>query len=164
MTRAPLTPEHRAAISKGLRKAISDGLTKSPETREKIAAAKRGKPRDQATRSKISATLTGRKDDPETRTKKQERALRGSTSPTWVGESISYNGAHNRARLTLPTYCNLADETCKGPLEVALRHDVPVERTRISPRGHRYFFGENSTDGYQRLCRSHHRRYDNGNR
>lgn len=164
MTRPPLSPEHRAAISAGLRKAISEGLTKSPETRAKISAAKRGRPRDAATRAKISATLTGRKDVPETRAKKQERALRGATSPTWVGESISYNGAHNRARLTLPAQCSSEDETCKGPLEVALRQDAPPELTRISPRGHRYFFGENSADGYQRLCRSHHRRYDNEGR
>src|SRR5215204_1558230 len=130
MTRKPLSPEHRAAISRGLQAAISAGLSKSPETRQRISEAKRGKPRDEATRAKISASLTGRVDPQDVRAKKKERAMRGATSPTWVGEAVSYNGAHNRARLTLPAVCAMADQTCKGRLEVALRHDAPSELVR----------------------------------
>jgi hypothetical protein len=132
----------------------------SSKTREKIAASKRGRPRDQATRAKISAALTGRVDRPEVRAKKRQVAERGSESPVWVGQEASYNAIHNRARLTLPQECEHADSTCRGILEVALRQGLPGGLLRTSRRGHVYYVGENIQTGYMRLCRSHHRRYD----
>ena len=45
------------------------GVSRTPETREKIAAAKRGKPLTPETRAKISAALRGKSPTPETRAK-----------------------------------------------------------------------------------------------
>lgn len=132
----------------------------SASTREKIAASKRGRSPDAATREKISASLRGRTDSPEVRAKKKAIAQRGNASPVWVGQEASYNAIHNRARKSLPNECQHGDATCRGLLEVALRRDAPAEDLRTSSRGHLYFVGENIEDGYLRLCRSHHRRYD----
>lgn len=130
------------------------------ETRARISASKRGQTVDPDTRAKISATLTGRTDPPEVREKKIAAAQRGGTSPVWVGENASYNTVHNRARLALPQECEHADGTCRGILEVALRHGLPAEFVRVSERGHSFYIGARISDGYMRLCRSHHRRHD----
>jgi hypothetical protein len=45
------------------------GKPKSPETRAKIAAAKRGKPLSPETRAKIAAAMRGKPLSPETRAK-----------------------------------------------------------------------------------------------
>ncbi len=77
----------------------------------------------------------------------------------WKGKDIRYSAAHYRANLGLPMECAHADETCKGMLEVAFRHTAPPELVRDDdPRG-LYYVGA-VEDGYMRLCRSHHRRYD----
>jgi hypothetical protein len=55
----------------------------------------------------------------------------------------------------------MADATCKGRLEVAFRHDAPFEFVRTDPdSGFRFYVGPDSAVGYQRLCASHHFRYD----
>jgi hypothetical protein len=72
---------------------------------------------------------------------------------------ITLSAAHYRARKVLPNSCTLADETCKGRLEVALRKDAPPGMLRVES-GLRYFIGDEPLDGYIRLCTSHHRRYD----
>lgn len=132
----------------------------SAVTRALIAQSKKGRPRDAATRAKISASLTGRTDPPEVRARKAAAAQRAEASPVWVGPAASYNTIHNRARAALPKECAHADDTCAGILEVAFRRDLPPEHVRTSPRGHDYYVGPRVEDGYLRLCRSHHRRYD----
>ena len=112
------------------------------------------------TRAKISAALTGRTYTDAERESHGRVDNSGELSATWRGEDVSYNGAHNRARKALPLVCAHADTTCCGQLEVALRRDAPADMVRISPRGHAYFFGATSSEGYLRLSRSHHRRYD----
>lgn len=132
----------------------------SADVRSLISEAKRGHAVDEATRVKISATLTGRSDSAEIRAKKLAAARRGDASPVWVGADASYTAVHTRARLALTGECAHADSTCKGMLEAALRHGLPDALVRVSRRGHRYYVGETIEDGYLRLCRSHHRRYD----
>jgi hypothetical protein len=56
----------------------------------------------------------------------------------------------------LPNECALADATCCGPLDVALRHDAAGPLRQDDKRG---VFSSN-VDDYWRLCRSHHNRYD----
>jgi len=77
----------------------------------------------------------------------------------WKGTDIGYSGVHYRADLALPSECAHADTSCKGRLEVAFRHDAPVELVRDGDRRGRYFVGP-PLEGYLRLCRSHHCRYD----
>ena len=149
-------------LSEAHRKAISEankGRRQTEEAKQKIREAKLGKPRSEETKRKISEALAGRKDPEDVRRRKAESALRAEASPVWVGEEVSYNGAHNRARLVLPVACEHADDSCKGRLEVALRRDAPAGGVRVSRRGHRYYVGD-ARDGYMRLCISHHRRYD----
>jgi len=118
------------------------------------------KPMPADTRAKISATLKGRPKSPETRARMS--AAKMGHEPTvglWKGEDVGYSGVHYRAGLVLPTECARANRTCKGRLEAALRHDAPTELIRDDdPRG-LYYVGD-SLDGYIRLCRSHHVRYD----
>jgi hypothetical protein len=54
--------------------------------------------------------------------------------------------------------CELADETCQGRIEMALRVDVPPQLLRLSPEGAPYYAGFNTEDAYRPLCRSHHGR------
>lgn len=71
---------------------------------------------------------------------------------------VGYTGAHNRARKDLPKGdCSLADETCKGRLEAALRPDAPREHLYQDEKtGSMYYSGPDSSEGYRYLCRSHH--------
>ena len=82
-------------------------------------------------------------------------AQRGDRGYQWRGEHVGYSGIHKRARAALPRACALADATCIGQLEVALRHDAagPLREDR------RGMYSPHLED-YWRLCRSHHNRYD----
>jgi len=57
----------------------------------------------------------------------------------------------------------MLDNTCKGRLEFALRHDAPEDGIRRDLHGKRlkYFVGA-FDDGYFVACASHHIRYDRG--
>ena len=67
---------------------------------------------------------------------------------------------HKRARKILPQACAQVDASCKGMLEAALRKEANPDLIRTDEVGRRYFVGDNLLEGYVRLCRSHHRRYD----
>lgn len=82
-------------------------------------------------------------------------AQSGSLGYQWRGDDVGYSGIHKRARAALPHECALADHTCKGGLEVALRHDAEGP-LREDKRG---VYSPRLAD-YWRLCRSHHNRYD----
>jgi len=120
----------------------------------------RKQPRTAETRAKISASLKGRPKSAETRAKMS--AAKMGHAPTigqWKGEDVSYSGVHYRAALVLPTSCAYADDSCKGRLEIALRHDASAELIRDDDQRGWYYVGD-PLDGYMRLCCSHHRRYD----
>ncbi|HXJ26380.1 MAG TPA: NUMOD3 domain-containing DNA-binding protein [Streptosporangiaceae bacterium] len=119
------------------------------------------KPRSAETRAKISAALAGRPKSAETRARMSAAKMGHEPSiGQWKGEGIHYSGAHYRAGLVLPMECAHADGSCLGVLDIAFRHaDAPAALVRDDdPRG-RYYAGD-PLDGYMRLCRSHHRRYD----
>ena len=61
---------------------------KNPETAQKIAKIKTGKPRDEQTRQKISESLKGRKDTPEVKQRKSQ-ALKGKPKSQTHRENIS---------------------------------------------------------------------------
>lgn len=82
-------------------------------------------------------------------------AQSGSLGYQWRGDEVGYSGIHKRARAALPAECALADNTCNGRLEVALRRDAEGP-LRHDKRG----LYSSSLDDYFRLCRSHHNRYD----
>lgn len=91
---------------------------------------------------------------PETR-RKIAAAQSGEKGRNWRGDEVGYSGIHKRAGQLLPDECAMADATCRGKLEVALRHEAqgPLREDRrgaYSPR----------VEDYWRLCRSHHNRYD----
>lgn len=143
----------------------------SAETRAKLAAARRGKKMSAGhraklsspeVRAKISATMTGRPLSPDHRahiTETQQLRYSREKSPNWRGDEAGYSAVHLRARKVLPLACALADDTCKGRLEVALRHgSLPESRRRFSAVKDLWY--STSTDDYWRLCRSHHVRYD----
>jgi hypothetical protein len=73
----------------------------------------------------------------------------------------TYNSTHKRHRRTLAplTSCSMPDDTCSGRLEVALRHDAPIERLLGTTDDRRRFFSLDVAD-YLVLCANHHRRYD----
>jgi hypothetical protein len=118
------------------------------------------KPMPPETRAKISATTKGRSKSDETRARMSAAKMGHEPSiGQWKGENVGYSGVHYRAGVALPTECARADDSCKGRLETALRHDAPAHLVRDNdPRG-LYYVGD-PADGYMRLCRSHHVRYD----
>lgn len=118
-----------------------------PETRAKISATTKGIPKSAETRARISAAKMGH----------------APTIGQWKGEDIGYSGVHYRLEAALPKRCEEADDSCKGILEACLRHNAPIEFICDDDERGRYFVGE-PTDGYVRLCRSHHRRYDRRHR
>lgn len=86
-------------------------------------------------------------------------AQAGAKSAAWRGDTVGYGGAHKRHRAALPPYCEecgATNETTR--IDVALRHDAPVERLLGDVRRRQMF--SLSTDDYVRLCRSCHIRYD----
>jgi hypothetical protein len=89
------------------------------------------------------------------------RKIRGRP---WLGgkaprvENASYSAVHARARSTFRGQrCALADNSCKGRIEVALRVDVFADLLVTGPSGP-YYAGLNTEDAYRPLCRSHHGR------
>lgn len=94
---------------------------------------------------------------PPARRAKISQALAGEKTPHWLGEDVGYGGIHKRARAGLPLECALADDTCRGRLEVALRHEAtgPLRRDN---QGRGWY--SPVLEDYWRLCRSHHNRYD----
>lgn len=113
-------------------------------------------------RAKISATTRGRVKSAETRARMSAAKMGHAPSiGQWKGEDVRYSGVHYRANLDNPLICALADGTCKGLLEMALRHDAQPALMRHDDRRGLYYVGD-PQDGYLCLCRSHHRRYDRG--
>lgn len=94
----------------------------------------------------------------ETRARKTRGNIYGNTGggPART-PNPSYGAIHARARRTIGQSCALADATCSGRIEAALRADVPRELITWSPRGP-YYAGLNTEDAYRPLCRSHHAR------
>lgn len=71
----------------------------------------------------------------------------------------SYNAVHYRARRALVGQpCALADESCAGRIEVALRADAPSALLARDPEGRTYYTGLDTEIAYRPLCRSHHAR------
>jgi hypothetical protein len=71
----------------------------------------------------------------------------------------TYGAIHVRARrafVGMP--CALADNSCAGRIEMALRVDIPTRLLTTSPEGSPYYPGFNTEDAYRPLCRSHHAR------
>lgn len=84
---------------------------------------------------------------------------RGELNAAWTAERVGYFGAHNRHRKALAGLpCACADDSCKGPLQSALKHDTPLDRL-VGCVKTRMYFSPWSED-YMVLCQSHHRRYD----
>jgi hypothetical protein len=115
-------------------------------------------------RARISAALKGRVFT-ETHlanmsTAQVALARRGERAAAWRGDEAGYVSIHKRHRRALPLVCASLDATCRGKLEVALKHDLPPERLRVDPRSG-CSFSANPAD-YMRLCHSHHMRYDLG--
>ena len=160
------TPESRAHLS-----AVRMGMKFTDEHRANLSAAHKGHKASAETRAKMSAGQRNRKPPSEETRAKIGAAHRGLVYPAEVrarmgsprmGTEIRYEAAHNRADRVLPRVCAMEDETCKGLLDAALTRDVPVEFVRRSPKGLLYYVGPDPRDGYRRLCRSHHVRYDRG--
>jgi hypothetical protein len=111
----------------------------TPEARARQSAKAsetlRGRPVSAATRARIAAAQA------------DERAH------NWRGDEVGYTGVHKRAYKVLPERCELADKTCRGQLEVALRPDA-AGPFREDPRGPY----SPRVEDYRRLCRSHHNR------
>lgn len=133
----------------------------TPEVRAKISATLKGRKLSAETRAKMSAGQKRRLPrSPEFREKM--RAVRLGVHIR--GVEVGYDTAHSRAQALLKDVeCEMSDETCKGRPECALRHDAPEEFIRVGTgrkEGFRYYVGPNPLDGYIRLCRSHHYRYD----
>jgi len=125
-------------------KGVYDRKPMRPETRAKISATLQGRPKSAETRARMSAAKMGH----------------APSISQWKGDDIGYSGVHYRANLVLPLECSHADGSCRGKLDIAFRHDVPPALVRIDiHRGRRYYIGD-PREGYMRLCRSHHRRYD----
>lgn len=141
------TPEHRTKISEELK-----GRQVSIETRMKIGAAQQGRILSPEHRARISETTRQAMASPEVRSR-----LRNAK---WQGETIAYRQAHARADSHLFRFCYTADRTCRGRLDTAFRHDAPVEYIRFRKSSRPFYVGPNPEDGYWRLCRSHHQRYD----
>jgi hypothetical protein len=111
-------------------------------------------------RARISATTKGRKKSAETRARMSAgKAGHAPSIGQWKGQNIGYSGVHYRTELALPMVCAHADSTCKGKLDAALRHDAPKDLLRDDDKRGLYYVGPVAA-GYIRLCRSHHRRYD----
>lgn len=81
---------------------------RTPEHREKIGAARRGRKLSKATRARMSAAKRGR------RPKNFEECLRkahaaprpkGPDHPDWKGDAVSYSGLHQWVRRELGTPC-----------------------------------------------------------
>jgi len=132
--------------------AAQTGKKMSPEAKIKVGDFHRGKKMSDETRAKMSASHSGRKKSPE-----HAAAVAAANTLDFVG----YGQAHDRHRELLPHICEMIDGTCRGRLQVALRHDRVDVATL--PRG-----GQNgcaySLDiaHYSRLCQSHHDRLDHG--
>jgi hypothetical protein len=86
-----------------------------------------------------------------------------SEAYNWRGDEVGYDAVHIRMKKSLPSTCALADESCKGRLEVAFRgHDTPLELWRYHEANGRTIPFSTNPDHYWRLCRSHHVRLDHG--
>lgn len=73
--------------------------------------------------------------------------------------TANYRAVHARARRAFRGKpCDLADGTCRGRIEMALRDGLPAELLRTSPTGSVYYGGLQTEEGYRPLCRSHHSR------
>ena len=146
------TPETKAKMSASHRRRYED-----PAERAKSGASMRGRKHSAETKAKMSAALRRRYEDPAAR-EKTGAASRGELGYWWKGTDVKYRAAHMRPRkVLLGEPCAHADETCKGRLEVAFRHDTPPEHVKTDPRGFPY---STRTEDYMSLCASHHRRYD----
>lgn len=161
------TPEARAGIAAAARRRCAD-----PAERAKMSEANRLRCADPAVRARMSEVQRGRKHTPESRAKMSvSQRLRwadpvelakmsGERSPHWAGNDVGYTGVHRRAKAHLAGKpCAMEDDSCRGIMEVAFRHDaVPADRIRVDRlTGLRY---SSRAEDYWRLCHSHHGRYD----
>lgn len=85
--------------------------------------------------------------------------------PDWPSRArtpnATYGAVHSRARRIFKGQgcVKVADGTCKGRIEVALRADIPQEALRREPeRNVLYYGGLDTENAYRPLCRSHHSR------
>lgn len=122
----------------------------------------------EATRTKFAEAARRRWADPAERERQSERLKVshhksvGSSNPQWKGDDVSYLAVHKRLHRILPRVCSVEDESCKGPIQVALKHDAPDAGIRTCPeQGLRY---STRVEDYWSLCASHHRRYDDERR
>lgn len=148
----PRTARHRAinaANLEGHMKRFED-----PAFREEWAErARRRYKENPALREKIVEGNHRRYRDPEEHLKLSRAHHKGA--------EVGYDGAHYRARKALKEdRCVLEGQDCSAWLECAFRYDAPVEFVRYTRAGQPYYVGPDVRDGYQRLCRTHHKRYD----
>lgn len=160
---------------------MNKGAHHSPEARERMAAAKRGKSLTPEHRRKLSEAAKGRVfteehranisraarrkyENPEER-EKTRKSLQGRThlpldrNPNWAGDDVGYHGVHLRAKKSLEGLpCAHLDETCKGRLQIAFDHQTPAEYRRLHPQSSCVY--STRVEDYFVLCQSHHRRYD----
>lgn len=76
-------------------------------------------------------------------------------------EDVTYTAVHRRLKSVLPQLCAVADDTCKGRVESAFRHDAAPSKHRRYDTAMRRWYSVRVED-YVPLCRSHHIRYDRG--
>ena len=105
----------------------------SDEHKAKIGAAQRGRPRLYA---------------------------RGEANHVWVGDRAGYSAVHRRLHVRLPKECAQADDTCRGRIESALRHETPPEYLVGAVGDHPGLHFSFREEDYMPLCQYHHLRYD----
>jgi hypothetical protein len=127
---------------------------KSPEWRANIAASLTGNPNHGMKRPGVAAQVAAKR--PSQKGKPHPPGCAHCVAISTRGGN-TYAAVHGRMNKILPKVCAMADETCKGRLEVALRYhgDIEVEGSREDGA----LFSVRVED-YWRLCRSHHARYD----
>jgi hypothetical protein len=144
VNRGPISDEHKAKISAALKKQGTCSIDDCPEPAKAKDLCKKHYMRLRRRGDPLAAN---------------RRLLSGAEGARWQGDNVGWHAVHLRLRKTLPAECSLADDTCKGRLEVSFRrHDTPPEFWIDDPKGP-YSVNPNH---YWRLCRSHHVRLDHG--
>ena len=140
--------KHTPAAREKMRQAHS---TPEAKARDAVLGRKNlGRTLTDEHKAKIGAANLGSRHTPEAKAK--------MSAARWKGDAIKYEAAHVRARKSLVDEpCAHADDTCKGVLQAAFKHDPPSEFVKQGP-DERYYSAR--PEDYTPLCASHHKRYD----
>lgn len=150
----PFSEEHKRKIGDASR-----GHVPTAEARERSSKAQKGRTFSAEHRGHLSDSAKGRTMSPEALARFAASRPRREQHPRWLGPDAGYTAIHHRAQKLLPRICAHCGTT-KGRLDCALRHDADSSLIRTSPKGLRYFVGDDSTEGYMRLCAPCHGAYD----